>query len=168
MVVCPRCFANTGEPCETPTGEFAVAAHVSRRRKAESILEDLATLGYLPEIGQETASAVAEAGPPPARVDDQPAQDEDTSPEPAVARGRLQAGQHLQDGVDRREHGPDGVGPAALRPIGEGEHVERAGTEGGGEEDADGGDGDEAADDGHQPYASRGHTLVIPEGGARG
>lgn len=85
-VVCPRCFANTWEPCVTPSGDFAAAMHVSRVRKAESIAEDLATLGYLPEHGPEADET------PPARTEpEQPAEDEPTRPEPAVARGRAAA-----------------------------------------------------------------------------
>lgn len=84
-VVCPRCFANPWEPCVTPSGDFAAATHVSRARKAESIANDLATLGYLPELGPETEHASAA----PTRPDpDQPAEDEPMTPEPAVQRGR--------------------------------------------------------------------------------
>jgi hypothetical protein len=156
-VVCPRCFANTGEPCETPTGEFAVATHVARRRKAESILDDLATLSYLPELGPETGSAPGTAG------GDQPAQDEDTSPEPAVARGRLHAqvpleerrGDHGEGHDDGDDHAAEAAGGG---PPGK-QLVELAGE---GQEDEHDDVGE--IDCGHRPYGAAGVMAVIPGG----
>jgi hypothetical protein len=161
-VVCPRCFANTGESCETPAGEVAVTTHAARRRKAESILEDLATLGHLPELGPETEHA---AGPPPALVEDQPAQDDETDPEPAVARGRLQAQGPLDERRDDHghRHGDGDAHPTEAAAGGvPGMQLEEPAGEGQEEES------DEVEGRGHYPDVSGGHVAVIPEGGARG
>ncbi len=45
---CPNCWANAGESCQTPTGDYA-DHHAARIRKAQSIARDYALAGCLPE-----------------------------------------------------------------------------------------------------------------------
>jgi hypothetical protein len=56
-VCCPECDAGTGEPCQTGSGDFALATHARRVKKAQGIARDLAVAGCLPEHDPERYSA---------------------------------------------------------------------------------------------------------------